>query len=636
MIVKTHIAIALVLIVISNVWAKEDPRYPVSQIPEELRTGAYAVVREDDMAFTILSKSSATLRTHFVVTIFNEKGKHFARQSVWYDKLRKITSLKAQVWDANGNLIKRLKSSEIPDRSAFDGMYDDTRVKVIDLIQGRYPYTVEVEYEVAYKFLFHIDGSAINQYEDVAVQRAIYRLSYPEALKPRYKAHNIDKEPALQKDNGVQTLTWEFANLKARKFEPYSRYSDHIMRIEAAPSAFEYEGYAGTMNTWNEFGKWIASLNKGRDGLPEETKAKVKQLTANLATREEKVKAVYEYLQNRTRYVSIQLGIGGHQPFDAMVVDKTGYGDCKALSNYMVAMLKTIGIESHYTLIFAGPSRRPLEEDFPSSQFNHAIVAVPNGRDTLWLECTSQTNPFGFQGTFTGDRKALLITNDGAKVVRTTRYPADLNVQSTLAEVKVGATGAATATVKRSFSGLQYENEDLNHYLTRDHDSQQKWVQNHLDIPSYDLQSFSIRNIKDKIPTAVLDLELQMDRFASVSGKRLFFTPNLMNRIRTVPERVENRQSNVVLNSAFLDIDTVRYLLPEEIYPEFLPKPVTISSRFGEYEATFTVDEGNLLYIRRWKMNGGEFPASSYDELIEFYRNVSKADNVKMVFMTKT
>ena len=35
-------------------------------------------------------------------------------------------------------------------------------------------------------------------------------------------------------------------------------------------------------------------------------------------------------------------------------------------------------------------------------------------------------------------------------------------------------------------------------------------------------------------------------------------------------------------------------------------------------------------------MNKGEFPPESYNELIEFYKSINKADNIKLVFLNKT
>ena len=239
-------------------------------------------------------------------------------------------------------------------------------------------------------------------------------------------------------------------------------------------------------------------------------------------------------------------------------------------------------------------------------------------------------------GTFTGDREALMITEHGAKVVNTIHYSAEQNTQSTTANVKVQMNGNANAKVKTHYKGIQYENNHLNFVVTDQYDDQKKWIQKNTNIPAFDITSFKMTNIKDKIPTAIVDLDLTLNRFATVSGKRLFLTPNLMNRSTYIPEKVENRKTNVVRRSTFIDLDTINYTIPDEIYPEFLPEPVKIKSRFGEYEASYKLEQGKLVYIRRLKMNKGEFPPESYTELIEFYRSLNKADNIKLVFLNKT
>lgn len=620
----------------SSVASKNSPQYPVKDIPKELIENAYAVIREDHMSFTIHSKSTATLRTHIVVTIFQEKGRKFAEHGLWYSKLRKVNSFKGQVFDASGKLIKKLKNSEIRDQSAYDGLVDDTRIKYVDLAQATYPYTVEFEYEVAYSYLYTIPGSAFNQYEGVSLQNGSYTLTFPEDLRPRYKTSRLDKAPDEIRDGNTTSLQWRVSHIQPPVFEPYSDRQKQIISISVAPTTFEFSGYAGSMETWDGFGQWIASLNKGRNVLPEATRAHILQLAERHETREEKVKALYHYLQNKTRYVSIQLGIGGYQPFEAAFVDKNGYGDCKALSNYMLALLDIVGIKGHYVLIRAGEGESRMDIDFPSNQFNHAIVAVPNGADTLWLECTSQTNPFGYQGSFTGNREALLITDNGAAIAKTLRYPADVNRQHTTAHVQLTDNGTATAEVKQVLTGLQYENGNLNFLLSGSPDDQKKWLERAIDIPSFTVRSFSMENVPTMIPSAIVSANLDVPRLASVSGKRLFLTPNLMNRHTSVPRTLKERKTEVVRTFAYTDNDTIRYSIPESIYPEFIPPDVNITSRYGEYRATFRADQGEFVYTRELIMHEGTFPPETYQEFVDFFREISKADNTKVVFMTRT
>jgi transglutaminase-like putative cysteine protease len=603
-----------------------------------MKTGMYAVIREQELRFEINSVSSSTTYYRIVITILNSNAKNYGKEVIGYDKFNVVKSFKGVAYDADGNVIKKLKQSDIYDQSAFDGfsLYSDNRLKRADLSQGTYPYTVEFEYETEQKCLFFIPDFSLYEDDEISIQKSKYTLVYPPALKPRYKLFKI-QEPKILNVDGKEAMEWSFENIKPAKFERLSPDLDQIIpNISTAPQAFEFDNYAGRMDSWENFGKWITLLNKDKNILPETTKKKVQELTKNATTTEEKVRILYEYLQGKTRYVSIQLGIGGYQPFAASVVEQNGYGDCKALSNYMVSMLDAAGVKANYILIRAGENSPDIDINFQSSQFNHAIVAVPDKKDTLWLECTSQTNPFGYMGSFTGGRHALMITENGGKLIRTPVYTAEQNTQSRTADVFVELTGDAKAKVKTTYRGLQYENGDLNFIVNGKYDDQKEWVQDNTEIPAFDIMSFSMTNHRDKIPAAVVNLDLTLKRFATVSGKRIFLTPNLMNRSTYIPEKLESRKTNVVLRTAYTDLDTIRYHLPEGIYPEFLPEPTKVKSRFGEYESTFTVDQGSLLYIRRVKMNKGEYPAETYKELTEFYRNINKADNTKLVFMSKT
>ena len=616
-----------------------EPKYPVSAIPEELKLDVNAVIREDQMVFKIISKNSASLWVHYVVTILNDKGNGYAKQIVSYNKLQKITDFNASVYDAMGKQIKRLKNNEINDQSSFDGfsLYSDQRLKSVNLVQAIYPYTVEFEYEVKYNYLYSIPGSVISG-EKISIQHASYQLIYPSELAPRYKVLNIENNPIKQKlGDSVESISWSFENLKPVKLEPNGpHYSEVLPQIIAAPTTFEYDGYGGSMISWKEYGKWNAILNKDKDQLPEATKQKVKELTKELKSIEQKTRVLYEYLQSKTRYVSIQLGIGGLQPFPANVVDETGYGDCKALSNYMVAMLKEAGVKGYYTTIRAGENEPDVIIDFPSHQSNHVIVSIPNDKDTLWLECTSQTKPFGYMGSFTGDRIALMITEEGGKIVRTPAYPAEQNLQTRSANVSIDAAGNAKAVIKTTYMGLQYENGGLSELLGDQFDDQRKWVQDNTDIPSFTINSFSIKGKKEKLPSALVKLDLTLNRYASVSGKRLFITPNLMNKTSFIPTKVLDRKTEVVRLSNYLDLDTVMLNFPENLYPEFLPEPVKLSSRFGEYEVNYQFNEGKLIYTRKMKVWKGRFAKETYNELIDFYKTINKADNVKLVLLNKT
>ena len=631
------VAMGFLLLESQALYAQND--YAVSKIPENLTMGADAVMRVNDVEFIVKSEKKGVKKVRYAVTVLNAKAKNHARIGVGYDNLRKLSYLKARLYDANGKEIRKLKASDIHDRSTYDGfsIASDNRVKVADLRHTSYPYTVEVAYEVVYDGLLFYPSWYGQGGDRVGVEQASFKVQAPKGMF-RYKTAKV-KEPVIKNaDNGELLYTWEIAGLPPFEWEDYGPpFEEIVPNVQTAPAKFEIEGYRGDLSTWNGLGQWQNLLMKDLEALPEETVKKIKKLTADAPSDEEKVRRVYQYLQENTRYVSIQLGIGGWKPFSPAFVDKNGYGDCKALTYYTKAMLANIGIPSHYTLVQAGEDEENIDKDFPSRQFNHAFLCVPNAGDTLWLECTSQTNPFGYLGTFTGDRDVLLVTENGGKIVHTPAYGMEQNRQVRRADVYLQKDGHAKAEVTTAYEGIQYENRGLNFILNEGKEEQKKWLQKNIDIPNFELPGFTLTNHGGKVPKAEVAVQLDLRKYASVSGKRVFFMPNLMNRLGSqLPKKSATRKTDLILKTPFMDVDTIVYHLPEGIHVEYLPEPVEVQSDFGTYKAKVTVTEGKATYVREFKMKKGRYPATAYKDLADFFKKIVKADKTKMVFLTST
>ncbi|PIQ22755.1 MAG: hypothetical protein COW65_01315, partial [Cytophagales bacterium CG18_big_fil_WC_8_21_14_2_50_42_9] len=514
-------------------------------------------------------------------------------------------------------------------------VYEDNRVKAARLTHVQYPYTVEFEYEVTYNGLLFYPVWHPQDATNLSVEQANFQVIVPQGFKFRHKAINLNQNPSVSTADKNETYTWQVNNLTALEETPFQPAFTEIMpAVYTAPTEFEIEGFKGSMESWASFGQWINQLNTGKDKLPEATVAKLKTLVADAPDDLTKIKKIYDYLQANTRYVSIQLGIGGFQPFEASFVDSKGYGDCKALSNYMYAMLKAIGINANYTLIRAGEDESDIQVDFPSSQFNHVVLCVPMAKDSLWLECTSQTESLGYAGQFTGNRHALMITPEGGKIVKTPVYNATDNLQKRKATVQLDAAGNAAATIETIYTGLQQD--DISGLLTAGTEDQKKHLYNQIRIPSFDIKKFEFSQQKGRLPEVTEKLAININKYGSLSGKRLFLTPNLMNQVRAIPPKVENRKVDVVTTWAYADTDVIEYTLPAGIFEiEALPETQTVKSGFGEYTASFKLEKDILTYTRTLTRYKGRYPSSSYSELQDFYRKISKADKMQVVLVTK-
>ncbi|UOQ97150.1 DUF3857 and transglutaminase domain-containing protein [Hymenobacter sp. 5317J-9] len=620
------------------------PKYAVADIPATLREGAHAVLRADDEVVTVKSAGRLVHTVHRVVTVLDAAGDDQGRQMVSYDALRTLSYLRGAVYDADGRLLHQLRPTEIHDQGMGDAggsFMTDVRVRYADLRQPQTPYTVEFDYEiVSDNTLFYPDWQPQDA-EGGAVQSATLRVVTPAALPLRYQERQFPagSKVAHTSAGGQETYQWQLANLPAvEEEEDAPPLSYTTPAVVLAPGAFEVQGHKGTAATWQGLGQWSYALNAGRDQLPPATVAKVQALVKDAPDARTKAQRIYEMLQGSTRYISVQLGLGGWQTFPASSVATNGYGDCKALSNYTTALLAAAGVPAYVALVGAGSDQPDLRADFPSSQFNHAIVCVPlaqAGRpDTLWLECTSQTEAFGYMGSFTGNRHALLVTPEGGKLVATPRYGTAENRLTRRVDLTLDATGGATATARTLRTGQEQDlYSQLMHQLGPV--EQKKYVTDRLKLPTFTLTKFNLAAAPTKAAPGIVEtLGLSLPGFAAPSGKRVFINPNLLSRLPALPAQVGERQTPVWLTDACLHADTVRLHLPAGFHPETLPAPVQLNTPYGIYSSQYqNLPDGSVQYIRRLELKRGQLPASAYSGYIDFRRKISAADKAQVVLL---
>ncbi|MEO6327902.1 MAG: DUF3857 domain-containing protein [Ginsengibacter sp.] len=619
-------------------WAAEGT-YSVLNIPKELLKNANIIKRYEEIKFQIISLERSKGYKKIALTILNENADRYSALYEFYNRQHTISSIEGTLFNADGKKIKSLKKSDIIDQSAISdfSLYEDSRIKYHSFNYKLYPFTVEYIIETEFDGSLAIPDWSPRPNEFYAVESSSIQITVPEKIDLRYKSFNLPTPVKKSTAEGKNIYTAELKNLPAIINEPYQPYLHQISpKIFFAPNDFKYGGWQGNMSSWQSFGKFQNSLNAGRDILPQNIKQEVHRIVDGVTDVKKKIALLYKYMQDNTRYISIQLGIGGFQPFEASYVAEKKYGDCKALSNYMYSLLKEAGIRSCYTIAGAGGDREDkfTLPDFANDYFNHVILAVPLQKDTMWLECTSQTLPAGYLSYFTQNRYVLVVDENGGALVKTPRYGCKENVQARKINASLDEEGNVKIQSNTIYTAMEQDKleQRINH-LSKE--KMLEYLKKNIDLPNYDVLKFSYQQEKTSLPLVNEEMELSANNYASVSGKRIFISPDLLNKsnLKLLPDTA--RKFDIALDDEYTNIDTVIITIPANYKAESVPREEAIITKFGIYNVTIKVLENKIFYYRKLEKYNGDFPAKDFAELVNFTDQVYKSDRSKVVLVRR-
>lgn len=597
----------------------------------DLRSNAYSIVQDASTEVICTSPTNAVRKERKVIQILDEKGKAEASFACLCDQSTTLSKFSGEVQDSQGKVIRKIKKTELQITEYSSELATDNYYYYFNYTPPQYPITITYEWEMKYNdglivFPFFLPQDSYNQ----SVVQASYRIQTPAHIPCLYYALHLDaKVNQRHTPEGSWLTEVNVKSLPAIRKESFGPdMYDLLPRIIFVPENFSWAGTQGSMKSWQTYGQWQYQLLEGRSELPPALKEELHKLTASCNSPHEKVAAIYQFLGNTTRYVSIQLGIGGLQPIPATNVHRTGFGDCKGLSNYMRAMLAEVGIPSYYTVI--STYHKKLLPDFASvNQMNHVILQVPLPGDTLWLECTNPGIPLGYIHHSIAGHDALTIKEDGGHLCRLPAYPDSLNRLLNRASVTLSAGGEAQIKVKQSSFLLQYE--DNISLKNMESAKQIDALRSDISLQQANVSDIQLAEFKSKEPQLDISYTINTTQYGNRTGKRLFIPANIFHKSFPTIDNKEKRTQDLQIIYGYQDVDSICIHLPEGYEIESLPRTSELKKHFGEFQSSIKCQDKDIHVTQRLLLRQGVYSPEVYAEFAAFMKEVASQYYSKII-----
>jgi hypothetical protein len=627
--------LTLILFITVFQFIQAQENYNVFSIPEDLKKNANAVIRLSETNVSVNSIKDLIVSQTRIVTVLNKRGDKHVNAYLHYSNSISIKKISAIVYNGFGKVIEKYKKSDFEDRSSVSNgtMYSDSRVKYLNYIPKEYPYTVRFTSSYKTSTTAFIQPWFPVQGYNVSVEKSKYLFATVN-IGFRNKLYNTNELINIDVKEDKYSLVGEVLNQHAINYEEDAPSFDLFMPyLKIALDEFTLYGKKGIAKDWKTFGKWqYENLLFGRDELDSEVVNRVSKLISNISKPADKAKAIYEYVQDNTRYISVQLGIGGLQPDFAKNVDKLKYGDCKGLTNYTKSLLKSQGIEAYYAEVFSGYVKRNIDKKFTSFQGDHVILCIPKEEGYTWLECTNQFAPYGYIGGFTDDRDVLIMKPDGGEIVHTTKYGVDDSKQELNVSIELNTHGGLMSELTKTTTGVQYGQR---YHLQNV--SKERQIEEYLNRWGYlngiKVIENSYKNDKSKVMFQE-SLKIEVSNYATKVGEKLLVPLNPFNRVEQSPMKYQDRKLPFHIMRSFKDVDINVFKLPNGFVLDGIPKNYEITNEFGKYIIQIEKTEENKIKVtREYMLNEGVFPKEKYNEYRIFQKKIVRKDKSKFVLI---
>jgi transglutaminase-like putative cysteine protease len=458
-------------------------------------------------------------------------------------------------------------------------------------------------------------------------------VDVPASLAPRIEEWNAAGLRQSYERSGRRVYSWVAKDLPAGESEPFAGWPNQVDVSLAVSSP----------TTWEDIAHWYAGLARDRYAFDPALETPFRDATAGAKTREDSLRALYRWVAQDIRYVSLSLGAGGYQPRAPAEVVSSKLGDCKDKATLFITLAQHLGAKAYPVLV--NLEGEP-DSTLPSpGQFDHVIVALEEGGQRRFVDPTAELAPFGdldlgLQGEF-----GLLVRPDGgSEHVRLLEQPVTANQTTNVIHGDLGqdggfngryteqARGEAEYSLRRSLAAAPT-------MTAKEKDGLARALANQVfDGAAGD--SLTLFDGRDLSAVPEISVRVRAPRAAARSGGDFILTLPLPGY--SVSEMAAELESHTprrypIDAAKVLGPSSVRWdlqLVVPEGWKAKLPANVTAGSRFGTYRSSYRQEGGTVRVERELTGARGLEPPERVGELITWLKAIAADDAQYLVFST--
>ncbi len=376
-----------------------------------------------------------------------------------------------------------------------------------------------------------------------------------------------------------------------------------------------------TFHSWSEVGDWYRSLALKQAEPNDALRARAEELTAKAQTPEEQIRAIYDFVSARTRYIGIDFGIGRYQPHTASEVLADQYGDCKDKDTLLEALLRAKGFSTSPALIGAGIA--PVAEVPSPAMFNHVITTVnlPGGR--IWLDSTPMVSPYRFLVATIRDQKALVVPADGPATLESTPKEGPYPFMERLdADGTLDADGKLTSKMIATYRD---DDEIVVRALDRsvapaDWDKVSQYISSNTGFGGT-TSNTQFKNTDDTSQPIVVTYDYSRHPFGDWDDRRIVpLFPAL--EFGALDSDTAAPPNDIQLGAPRTLTAVTHIRVPDGFHAD-LPDPIHAKTDFATFDKTYSFENGEIVAERTIVVLKQKVPKADWEKYLKFTKDIS-------------